>query len=475
MNNIGSLNDFERRRISAFFRLLFCLSPGLAIATGFIISSQAQSLSSSSDPLDNSPGQVNWISGPQKASLGEWADIQIPSGYRLSDAESAGLVLNQLKYPVPDGLVGVLISDSGKWWAILQFKPMGYVKNADQEEINPVEILKAVRNQNEGQNTMRAGEKITSLDWGSVPAYDAHTHSMEWSLQVKTPAGIKLSEVLSVLGRRGVLEAMAAQPCPIFAGSPSLKQFMGNIAFKEGQRYDDYQTGDKVAEIGLTDLIVGKKSPAGLMAWTRALPAFWCYFAVGGSLVLGSAVLVHKLRRRRKPHVASDIRTELGAYARAAEIPPKKVAANVPVLSMRAPANPPATNHTATHSSEKSASRHRRKRVFDYSRFYTNVMTELSFHPMSGNFAGANGKRNPANGHANGHVNGKANGSAAPKNNELDALLVSQRNLIDEQRCLMQQQSRLIEERRWLIEEQREFLKKRSQIIDEQQYSLKLD
>src|SRR6516162_512267 len=118
------------------------------LATGTLLLGQlcrGQGLPSS--VLGTSPGgsvnKVKWISGPQKVSLGTVAEIQIPQGYRLTDAEGARALLADSKNPLPQGLIAVLSPDSGTWWAVLEYTETGYVKDADKEKLDAQKILKS--------------------------------------------------------------------------------------------------------------------------------------------------------------------------------------------------------------------------------------------------------------------------------------------------------------------------------------------
>ena len=53
----------------------------------------------------------------------------------------------------------------------------------------------------------------------------------------------------------------------------SLKELMKNVSFNPGDRYADYQAGDKLADIGLEDLIMGKD--AKVSASFMIKPAIW--------------------------------------------------------------------------------------------------------------------------------------------------------------------------------------------------------
>src|ERR1700712_3084544 len=84
---------------------LFCC----VLLTGLSCLGQPSSLT----PLMSAQQQVKWISGPSTASLGTVADMEIPQGYRLTDAEGGRILLERMKNPIPRGLLGVLTPESG--------------------------------------------------------------------------------------------------------------------------------------------------------------------------------------------------------------------------------------------------------------------------------------------------------------------------------------------------------------------------
>ena len=95
-----------RRKVSLKSSVVFVLLPIFAFLGISRCTAQQPSLLSLSTP---DQAQVNWASGPADASLGTLADIKIPKGYRFTDASGAGLLLNKMNNPVPEGLVGILM------------------------------------------------------------------------------------------------------------------------------------------------------------------------------------------------------------------------------------------------------------------------------------------------------------------------------------------------------------------------------
>jgi len=459
---------------------IFCL---VAIFTGlFSLRQQCFAQMSLLQPVQpnmfvNPSRQLNWISGPQKLSLGTLADFNIPQGYRLTDAAGARFILENNGIAVPKDIIGLLTDD--KSTAIIEYSPKGYVKSADIAQINPATVLKDVQERIQVQNdSKQVMSSIKSLNWQSVPAYDSPTHSFAWSLQVQTASSRELNETVVLLGRHGILQITSILSYPL-GNSPPLKQLVeSNIAFKDGERYTDYQSGDKVAEIGLADIIAGPKPKSSLFAGGFGAVAAWTYSGLAVCLVLGGVLIVH--RNKRQPRRAS-VRAPVMANASSAHASATNAVAAEPALALNNHKlngngnghHTPVKVSPAQKRESKQFNRNRRKRVFDYPKFYTNVMRELSLHSYGPGGVATNGKSH-ANGHSNGHANG-TNGSKANETikSEIVELIATQKNLIQEQKCLLEQQTRLIEEKRWLIEEQTAFLKGQSSLIDEQQYPLK--
>jgi uncharacterized membrane-anchored protein len=414
--------------------------------------------------------EISWISGPQQASLGTLADIEVPQGYRLTGETGARTLLERMKNPVPDGLIGILAPDSGKWWVVLTFTDVGYVKNAEKERIDPAAVLKAVQKRSEVQNSERTDQgmaSIVSVDWERQPIYDAERHSLEWALRAETQSSKVVNDTVLLLGRRGVLEIITVQPYGAASDSVDLQQLIKSITFKAGQRYADYENGDKNADVSLSQLIIDDKQPAGsrnLMAGSGGSVVVWVYSGLAGCVVMVGGMLLYQKRRQRR--VRSAIYTN-GEHA---------------VAAARVSSGNGHGNGSASVSARpvvqkgvilpENRDKLRRRKVFDYSKFYTHVVMELS--------SKSNTMAVPMlNGRSNHHAMNGTNGTNPDAANQSIAgatldLIASQKNFIEEQKRLMQQQTRLIEERRTLIEEQNALLKRQAEMI-ESQYSLKLE
>ena len=113
----------------------------------------------------------------------------------------------------------------------------------------------------------------------------------------------------------------------------------------------------------------------------------------------------------------------------------------------------------------------RRRKIFDYHRFYTDTVMKLSS-------SGYTAEVPPRNGHTNGHANGHSPAHAiedqSPANGagnqalmqaHLD-LIANQKELIEEQKRLMIQQAKLIEEKSKLIAEKTQLLDRQTELFE---------
>jgi uncharacterized membrane-anchored protein len=436
-------------------------------------------------------GQVDWTSGPADASLGTLADIKIPKGYRFTDAAGAGALLGRMNNPVPQGLVGILAPESGEWWVVLTYRDIGYVKGVDKDQIVPAAILKTISDRAQRQNEDRRLHGlplITSVDWAVSPAYDAKTHAVEWAVRAKTQSAEVVNHTVRLLGREGVLEATAVAPYQSRNTSAAvpLKELMRNISFKQGQRYGDHQEGDKVSNIGLAGIITGDEDSSTGQNNDVAAPgksaSGWGWYVLVGVIVGGGVMLfrgvVHRHHKTRQAPSSGSVADNAIRNGQGHVPAPEKAASPAAAIPGSLSASATATQvdpkpkiSVAPNASNGSTHRPnaRRKKIFDYHRFYTDTVMKLSSSGYTVEVPPRNGR---TNGHSNGHSSAPAT-EAQPASHDaanqaiiqahLD-LIANQKELIEEQKHLMMQQAKLIEEKTKLIAEKSQLLDRQTEL-----------
>ena len=97
------------------------------------------------------------------------------------------------------------------------------------------------------------------LGWQTPPFYNPQTHNLEWALRLRSGDG---SEVVNyktkLLGRHGVMDVVLVcdeKGMPTIV--PEYQALLEGFSFKKEESYASFTKGDKIAEYGLTGLIVG--------------------------------------------------------------------------------------------------------------------------------------------------------------------------------------------------------------------------
>jgi hypothetical protein len=293
-----------------------------------------------------------------------------------------------------------------------------------------VAVLANLRQHIEAQNAARARQgapPVASVDWALAPVFDADRYMLEWAIRAKSVSGTVINHTIRLLGRHGVLDATSVQADQASSDAVPLKELVSRISFKPGERYADHQPGDKVTELALADLIVGQESQGDSSYMVRA--AIWA-----GVIFLATAVtgLVVVLRRNRRNQKKSSL------------LPGRRDNPLAPLF--------------------RNGAGSRRRRVFNYHKFYSDMMLQVSSGPTTLEPAAINGK------HASRETNGRASRPEAGADQVIVRanleLIANQTNLIEEQKQLMQEQSKLIEEKSRLIREKNHLLEKQAELFE---------
>ena len=204
---------------------------------------------------------LNWHHASQTVPIAGVANIKLPAHtMALGRIDSNKFI--QLTGNPPNEDAYVVSSDDFRWFAIFSFDPSGYVR--DDETIDPDSLLEKLRANNEQGIAKRIKLGLTPLHligWFIPPHYDLQSKRLEWG--TKLYAGNDRSELTvnyttRLLGRTGVMSAMlVSEPDNMDQDVKLFHELLNHFEYVDGQRYAEFRVGDKVAQYGLTALIVG--------------------------------------------------------------------------------------------------------------------------------------------------------------------------------------------------------------------------
>jgi uncharacterized membrane-anchored protein len=454
-------------------KLVVC---GLLLNSGMF--SRYCSAADSSSLVPVVPQPVEWLSGPVDASLADVAVIRVPSGFRFTDAKGARILLESAHNRVPEGLAGLIAPVSGDWWITFDYANSGHVSTSDQNKLDQDALIKAYWTQIARERKAQGLPELTHINWEAQPSWHAARQYFDYSARLEgfSAKDQKLAYVARFLGRRGVLQAKVVRSWNDREDAGVFKNALLGFPFKQGERYDDFQKGDKIAAGALSELITADNSsaetPASHLEAASGMKAFWIGFgAIGFVGIAGIALIARKFKGKNATAPAVTVsESEPAAVAPVSRpvIAPKPFKLNVKPKSALKPVN------GNGHSNGNGNNGKRGRRMFNYHKFYTEMVLQGPAPTIAEPVNGFNGYPSGhddrfanGNGHSNGNGNGtngqESSGAAVHAHSEL---IANQKALIEEQKRLIHEQARLIEEKSKLISEKNQLLDRQSQMID---------
>jgi uncharacterized membrane-anchored protein len=245
--------------------------------------------------------KLGWQQGPGSGKIADKASIDIPAGHVFLGAADTSRFLTLMKN-LPSGNNYLFAPDRLNWFAVFSFDATGYIK--DDEKIDADAVLQALKEGNQRANEERKKQGIPTLlleGWFIAPHYDEQTRRLEWATRLKTDRNeTTVNYSIRLLGRSGVMNAtLVTDPEALANDVRAFKTSLTGYSFDAGERYAEFRAGDKIAEYGLTGLIVGGAAVAAAKGGLFKMLGKFGIYIFAGAVALFWAV-VRKLLGRNK-------------------------------------------------------------------------------------------------------------------------------------------------------------------------------
>lgn len=227
-----------------------------------------------------------------KAPIGALAEIDIPEGYRYTGNEGTIKLMEAYGNLTSGQELGYLTPDDMEWFALFEFEEVGYIKDDEKDKLDAGEILKQLQAGQKEANKELSRRGMSTLEvvgWKKEPFYNPETNNLEWAIRLRSSDG---GEVLNyktkILGRRGVMDVvLVCDEEHLDKILTDYQRLLTGFRYHQQDSYAAYTQGDKVAEYGLTGLIVG----GGLLVAAKSglLAKLWKPVAVG-LLAVGAVI-----------------------------------------------------------------------------------------------------------------------------------------------------------------------------------------
>ncbi|MEW7280872.1 DUF2167 domain-containing protein [Aquimarina sp. 2201CG1-2-11] len=236
---------------------------------------------------------------------GDLALLNVPTGYKFLNKKQAAYVLSDLWGNPPsgnEGLLGMLVKENESpvdvsYAVEISYSEEGYIEDDDADDIDYNELLESMQEDTKSVNPERKKQGYPTIDligWAANPFYDQQNKKLHWAKELKFEGEEEntLNYNIRVLGRKGFINLNVIGTMGVLDDvTANLNPVLGSVNFKEGYRYEDFDSNiDEVAAYGIGGLIAGKVlAKAGFFA---LLLKFWKFIAIG----LGGLFVAFKKR-----------------------------------------------------------------------------------------------------------------------------------------------------------------------------------
>jgi uncharacterized membrane-anchored protein len=252
----------------------------------------------------------------------------VPKGCRFTDGDGARLFAEEVQNLPNPTAIGLLLcrlgddtsDDRAVWFAEYSYSADGYIKDAASEKLDADAILKTVQGataEGNEERRSRGWSTMEVLGWQRPPFFDPQTSNATWAILGRSSdGGDVVNHRVRLLGRRGVLAInMISSPAEYPLAVVDLERVVASTSYVPGERYAEFQEGDKIAEYGLTALIAGGAGAAaaklGLFGkmWKFIVAlavASWKLVAAAVVGLFGWIISLFKARVKPQPSLPSD-------------------------------------------------------------------------------------------------------------------------------------------------------------------------
>ena len=230
---------------------------------------------------------IDWVKGPTTADLGGIAELQIPEGFMFT-AKKGTQKLLELTQNIPNGnevgaIVPAVRDDEKVWFVVFEFSEVGFVRDDEKSDLHEATILENIQDATEHSNEIRKEKGWPAyhvIGWENRPFYDQKTNNLTWAIHGRDDAGSEsINHSIRILGRHGTMNVdLVLAPQQYASVVPQFNALMTAFQFRQGSRYADFVSGDKVAAYGLTALIAGGAGAVAVK--TGLLMKLWKFIVV---------------------------------------------------------------------------------------------------------------------------------------------------------------------------------------------------
>jgi len=240
---------------------------------------------------ESSYSDIAWTEAPSTVSLGTQGRLRISGDYLFTGASGARRAMELCQNPTTGAELGLVVPRQGDWFVLFEFAPLGYVRDNERDSLDADAILEHIKQATAESNIERAQRgwpKLEVVGWEIKPRYNENTHNLEWAVRAISEGDLVVNYNTRLLGRDGVMTVtLVGSPEELREIYSEYAALLGGFSFVAGRTYEEYAPGDRVAEYGLTGLIVGGATAVAVKTGVFK----WLWKAIVAVLAAGAAAI----------------------------------------------------------------------------------------------------------------------------------------------------------------------------------------
>jgi uncharacterized membrane-anchored protein len=231
----------------------------LALVLSTAVLSQETPMEGEVNPL----ATLDWQAGPDNFNVARLASIELQAGYDYLDAANTTRLMEMMENPT-SGQEYYAGPEDMRWFSVFEYDDTGHIE--DNENIDPEDLLASLREGNKIGNEERRKRGWTEfkiLGWQYEPFYDEEDNRLTWAILGESDGQPVINYNTRLLGRTGVMSVTLVSGVETLDSDlAEFKSMLGGFEYNQGQRYAEYEPGDKLATYGLAALVTGGAAAA---------------------------------------------------------------------------------------------------------------------------------------------------------------------------------------------------------------------
>lgn len=206
---------------------------------------------------------LEWAAGPGMFDVTSHATIELSDEFDRLNASDTKKLMELMQNPSNGDEYYVGPIDQ-RWFSVFSYEDTGHIK--DDEEIDSDALLNSIRKSTEIGNRERRNRgwaEMSILGWQYEPTYNEITNRLSWAILGESEGQHIVNYNTRLLGRTGVMSAtLVAEPAILDESVHEFEELLNGFRYNSGDRYAEYQPGDKLATYGLAALVTGGAAAA---------------------------------------------------------------------------------------------------------------------------------------------------------------------------------------------------------------------